>query len=298
VPFASVNGLEICFHVDGDPTGEPVLLIAGLGVQLIDWPAHIVEGLVDAGCRVIRFDNRDVGLSTVIEGPSDAGAVFDAMLNGGEPDVAYGLDDMADDAVGLLDALDVQAAHVVSASLGAMVAQTMAIRHPDRVATLTSIMSTTGASDVGQPTSEAVEALLSVPPAPGRTSHIEHGVTMAKVWASPDHYDIDELRVLFGRSWDRVGGNQAEGKGRQFCALLTAAPRDAALAELQMPALVIHGTADTLIALNGGERTARCIPNAELIPIEGMGHDLPRAFGPTILKGITELIFTSARATN
>lgn len=297
MPLIAVNNIELFYEAAGDPSGPPVLLIAGLGVQLINWPDYFVDPLVEAGLYVVRFDNRDVGLSTTFDGaPHDPQAVLASVLAGEEPGVAYTLDDMAADAVGLLDALDIDAAHVVGVSMGAMIAQTVATTFPDRVLTLSSLMGTTGAPDVGQPTPKAMEALLAAAPSPDRHEVIAHQIKTAQVWASPDHFDMERLRNLFNASWDRVGGPHALNAGRQFCAIVAAPARDAALRLVTVPALVIHGQADTLISMSGGERTADCLAHAKLVLIDGMGHDLPPAFAPGIAHEIIDLVAQGAAA--
>ena len=187
VPHIAVNDLELSYETAGDPNDPPLLLIAGLGVQLIDWAAHFVDPLVERGLFVIRYDNRDIGLSTTFEGGEhDPQAVLDAVARGDRPNIAYTLDDMADDAAGLLDALGIESAHIAGVSMGGMIAQATAIRHPLKVRSLTSIMSTTGAADVGYPTPEAMEAILSSAPGTERQDIISHNMRSAKVWASPD----------------------------------------------------------------------------------------------------------------
>jgi pimeloyl-ACP methyl ester carboxylesterase len=174
--------------------------------------------------------------------------------------------------------------------MGGKIAQTTAIRHPEKVRSLTSIMSTTGAPDVGQPTAEALEAILSSGPGTERSDVIAYNLENAKVWASPDHFDAARLGQLFQDSWDRAGGPQALNAGRQFCAIVASTPRDEALRSLDMAALVVHGTADTLIAQTGGQRTAEMISRATLLVIEGMGHDLVPAFVPEIVQAMTTVI--------
>jgi len=291
VPPVSVNNIELFYETAGDPRHPPLLLIAGLGVQLIDWPAYFVDPLVEHGLYVIYYDNRDIGLSTTFDGGQpDPHAVMGALLSGEDPNIAYTLAAMADDAAGLLDALGIESAHVAGVSMGAMIAQTAAIRHPEKVRSLTSIMSTTGAPDVGQPTAEAMEAILSSAPGTERSEVIAYNVQCAKVWASPDHFDAARLERLFQDSWDRADGPQALNAGRQFCAIVACTPRDEALASLDIPALVVHGTADTLVPQTGGQRTAEMIDGATLLLIEGMGHDLVPAFVPEIVQAMTTVI--------
>lgn len=289
-----MNDLELYYEIAGDPANPPVLLIAGLGAQIVSWPPHLIDGLVEAGHCVITYDNRDIGLSTVFEGPTDPEPVMEAMLSGAEPDVAYTIADMADDGAGLLDALGIESAHVVGVSMGGMIAQLVAIRHPAKTTSLTSIMSNTGALDAGQPTPEAMEAIMTPGPADDRDEAIAHNVNTAKIWASPGHFDAERLHNVFSEQWDRMGGSQNSNTGRQFCAIIASPAREELLAELTLPTLVVHGTEDTLITPSGGERTASLVAGAELVLIEGMGHDLPPVFSARIVEAIGGLVSAAA----
>lgn len=291
MPTIAANDVELYYETAGDPSGPAILLIAGLGVQMIDWADYFVEPLIQAGNHVIRFDNRDIGLSTKFDGaPHDPQLVVDALLAGEPPAVAYTVHDMAADCAGLLDALNIEAAHVVGVSMGGMIAQTVAIDHPHKVLSLTSIMSSTGAPDVGQPSPEAMTAIITPAPSQVREEVIEHNMTSARIWASPGLFDATRLRSLFEQAWDRAGGNQGLNTGRQFCAIMATGPRDEALAAVSAPTLVVHGTADTLINASGGQRTANCIPGSELLLIEGMGHDLPVSMVEIVVTAISKLI--------
>lgn len=291
MPVANVGEIELYYEIDGHDGDPPLMLIAGLGVQQIDWAGRILEPLVEAGHRVITYDNRDIGLSTTFDGaPGDPQKVVDALLSGQQPTLAYTLADMADDAAGLLDALGIESAHVLGLSMGGMIAQALAIAHPSRVRSLTSIMSSTGSPDVGQPSPDALAAILGGAASDDRESQIEQGLRSARVWASPGLFDEATLRASFEAAWDRAGGSQIANPGRQMCAIVASPPRDEHLAELDVPALVIHGSADTLIAPSGGEHTAELIPDAKLLMIDGMGHDLPEVFRPQIVAAVTELI--------
>lgn len=292
MPTAAVNGVELYYDTLGNPDGQPVLLVAGLGVQMIDWPDHFVEPLVQAGHHVIRYDNRDIGLSTQFDdGFGEPLKLVElALLEQPMPELAYTLDDMADDGAALLDSLGIEAAHVIGSSMGGMIAQTIAIRHPNKVKSLTSIMSATGHPDVGQPTPEALAALTTEGPTEHRDERVAHGVKIGQVWASPAHFDESALRAMLEADWDRVGGAQAENGGRQLCAIITGGARDEALAELTMPTLVVHGDKDPLVTPSGGDRTAACIPGAELLKVAGMGHDLAAAFCPQIIEAIESTI--------
>ena len=297
MPHIDVNNVSLFYETVGDPDHPPILLIAGLGVQLIDWPDHFVTPLVEAGNYVILYDNRDIGLSTTFDGaPHDPQVVMDSLLKGDEPEVAYTLADMAGDAAGLIEALGFEAAHIVGVSMGAMIAQLTAIMFPNRVRSLTSIMSTTGAPDVGQPLPHALAAILSSAPGSDRDEIIAHNMTCARVWASPGQFDAIRMQKLFEESWDRVGGPQAENTARHICAIVASPPRDEALGSVSVPTLVVHGTADVLIAPSGGERTAASIPGATHLGVEGMGHDLPPSAASDIVHALSELIATSQAA--
>ena len=282
--LVDVNGVTLCYEELGDPDEPTLLLIMGLGGQLIDWPDGFCHQLVDRGLHVVRYDNRDVGLSTHLPGPVDVFAVLQAVGNGTTPDVPYLLSDMAADAVGLLDHLGVSQAHVIGVSLGGMIAQTVALKHRDRITSLTSIMSTPG-PDVAPPTFEALNALLS-PPATTVPEAQELSVAKAAVWGSPGLYDEDEIRDRVRRAWGRHYDPQ--GTARQFAAILASGDRTSALGSLDLPTLVIHGTADTLIPSGGGDATAAAIPGAELLLVEGMGHDLPRPLWPQLVEAIAK----------
>lgn len=295
MPHIAANGVDLYYEVAGNPAHPPVLLIAGLGAQIVGWPPHFIDALIASGHYVITYDNRDIGLSTTFDGgETNPEPVMEAMLAGTKPDVAYTLADMADDGAALLDALGIDSAHVAGVSMGGMIAQLVAIRHPAKVQSLTSIMSATGALDAGQPTPEALEAIMTPNPVTDRDGAIAHSVDTAKIWASPGHFDPERLDSVFGAQWDRAGGSQASNTGRHFCAIIATPSREDGLAELGVPTLVVHGTEDPLITPSGGERTASLIPGAELILIEGMGHDLPPIFTERIAQAIGTLVRTAA----
>jgi len=234
---------------------------------------------------VVRYDNRDVGLSSRIDAKGgDFMTSFLAASQGQPVDAPYLLTDMAADAIGLLDHLGIDQAHVVGASMGGMIAQTIAIEHPDRVLTLTSIMSTTGEPGVGQPTPAAMERLIVAPPT-DRNSAIEASVASTKVIGSPDHFDEDRVRVRAAAAYDRAFS--PAGTARQLIAILASGSRAEALRALKVPTLVIHGDVDALVTTSGGRRTADLVPGAELLIVEGMGHDLPLAMWPQIVEAIT-----------
>ncbi len=290
--IAPVNGIEIGYETYGDPDGEPLLLVMGLGAQLIAWPIELVDALVDRGFHVVRYDNRDVGLSTKFDGAGgDFLTTFMAATQGEPIETAYQLSDMAADGMALLDHLGIESAHVVGASMGGMIAQTMAIEHPARVRTLTSIMSTTGEPEVGQPTPEAM-AILVRPVATTRDEAIENSVAGTRVIASPDHFDESVSRQRAAEAYDRCF-NPA-GVARQLLAIVASGSRAEGLAQLDVPTVVIHGDVDPLVTPSGGQRTAELVPGAELIMIEGMGHDLP----PAILGQVVEAVTSLAARTN
>jgi pimeloyl-ACP methyl ester carboxylesterase len=281
MPRARANGIELEYDTRGDPAGPPLLLVMGLGGQLIAWDDAFCDLLADEGFWVVRYDNRDVGLSTKFEATPD----FSALLSGDRSSVPYLLADMAEDAAGLLDALDVSAAHVVGVSMGGMIAQNLAIAHPDRVLTLTSIMSTTGDPAVGAPHPEALSVLLSRPPS-GREAVIEHDLTNTRVIASPGvPFDEERERRRATASYDRCFC--PEGTARQFAAILASPDRTASLRQLGVQTLVVHGADDPLIDASGGRATAAAIPGAALVVIPGMGHDLPVPLWPDLVAHIS-----------
>jgi pimeloyl-ACP methyl ester carboxylesterase len=276
---ASVNGVEIAYETFGDSAHPTMLLIMGLGVQMLGWDEEFCGMLAARGYRVVRFDNRDVGHSTKLAGGPPADVM--AAVAGDTSSASYLLDDMAADCVGLLDELGAEAAHVVGASQGGMIGQAVAIGHPERVLSLTSIMSTTGDRSVGQPHPEAIPALLTRPAA-DRDGFINFVVGAWKVIGSPAfELDEDALRARAGASYDR--GIFPDGTARQLVAILASGDRTEALRKLDVPTTVVHGTDDVLIDVSGGRATAAAIPGARLELIEGMGHDLPPALWPRLI---------------
>lgn len=277
---ASTGPISLEYEILGSPQDPPVLLVMGFTAQLIAWPDRFCQLLVDRGLQVIRFDNRDCGLSTKFDGVSvDPGAVMAAHMAGSEiPPVPYTLSDMAADAVGLLDHLDIVDAHIVGASMGGMIVQTMAIEHPERVRTMTSIMSMTGELEYGSPTPEAATVLLAPPPA-DRQAYVANSVA-AKVWQSRRYFDEERVKAEAARAYDRAF--YPEGAARQLAAIYASGARDAGLRQLQIPTLVIHGTDDTLLQPDGGQRTAELVPGATLLMVSDMGHDLPDPLLPLV----------------
>ncbi len=281
------TGIEIAYETFGAPGGRPLLLVNGLGAQMIGWHPELCTALVAEDFFVVRFDNRDVGRSTHLQDAPRPD--LDAAMAGDFSSASYRLEDMAADAVGLLDALGVDQAHVVGVSLGGMIAQTMAIRHPDRVRSLTSIMSTPWFG-IASPTAAVQVALsaLSTSPPTTRAEAVERAVTLRKIIGSPG-YPMDKpwIREVAGQSYDRCF--DPTGIARQRLAVGASGDRTAALAHVTAPALVVHGDADPWIPLRAGQATAAALPNVELLVVPGMGHDLPRGIWPTLVAAISRL---------
>ncbi len=282
----SVNGVELCHQTFGHPTDPPLLLVMGLGAQMILWPEELFIGLAARGRYVIRFDNRDVGLSTKTPGPPpDVLALMTRRATGGEvgpADVPYTLSDMAADAAGLLDAMGIEQADVVGASMGGMIAQHLAFEHPERVRSVTSIMSTTGHPAVGQASPEAIGVLLRPPPA-SRNEAIAQGMAASRVISGP-LWDEDDARRRATESYDRMF--HPVGPAFQLAAIVASGDRTEQLGTVRAPFLVIHGRLDPLIDVSGGVATADAVPGAELVLFEEMGHNLPRPLFPQLIEAI------------
>jgi pimeloyl-ACP methyl ester carboxylesterase len=271
MPTAAANGVSLEYETAGEPGHPPLLLIMGLGGQLVAWDDRLVDALVQRGLFVIRFDNRDIGRSTWMDNlpVPDLQAAF----TGGAFAPPYLLADLADDAAGLLDALGIDAAHVLGVSMGGMIAQSLAIRHRSRVRTLVSIMSTTGDPTVGWPHNEAVAVLLTAVE-PGREAAQDSAVRAWKIIGSPGFpLHEDRVRASAGAAYDR--GVNPDGLLRQMAAIIGSPDRTPDLRLLDLPTLVIHGEADLLVDPSGGRATADAIPGAQLWSVPGMGHDLP-----------------------
>ncbi|WP_051716834.1 alpha/beta fold hydrolase [Streptomyces megasporus] len=282
MPRALSNGMELEYDTFGDPSRPTVLLIMGLGTQMTAWRPEFCRAVAERGFHVVRYDNRDCGLSTFLDDCPTPD--IRAVLAGDTSTVPYLIADMARDAVGLLDALGVEAAHVVGASMGGMIAQQFAIDHPDRVLSLCSIMSTTGARSVGRATSEALAALTAPPPG-SREEAVERAVRSAAVIGSPAYPTPDEeLRERAAAAYDR--SHRPEGFVRQYAAILASPDRTPHLRAVTVPTLVVHGADDPLIDRDGGEATAAAVPDAELVVLPGMGHDLPEPLWPTIVDAV------------
>jgi pimeloyl-ACP methyl ester carboxylesterase len=274
----TVGEVTLDVHVDGPSGGEVVLLIAGLGMQRVVWPPELLAALHEAGYRTVAADNRDSGRSTVLPGEvTDLPRGTD-----GWPRPAYGLDTMAADLAGVLDHLRVDRAHVVGLSMGGMIAQHLAIGHRDRVATLTSVMSTTGARRTGWPHREVRWVLTSPPPTDDRAAYVDHVARMGRAIGTPGHVDEDRLRARALVTWER--GVHPHGTARQFLAIRADGDRTDRLAGVAAPTLVLHGTADPLIDVSGGHATAAAIPGARLELLDGVGHDLPVAMLPPVVE--------------
>lgn len=278
------SGIEIEYESMGDPSRPTMLWIMGFTAQMIAWHDDFMKLFVDAGYHVVRFDNRDCGLSTKFDGV-DANvekAVMAAMMGDPAPQVPYTLSDMAADAVGVLDALGIEKAHIIGASMGGMIAQTVAIEHPHRTISLTSIMSTVGDLNYGTPTEEAMAVLTAAPPS-DRAAFIEASL-LARIWCSKRWFNEDEARERAAREFDRMF--YPEGASRQMAAIYASGDRSDALRALEVPTLVIHGRDDLLLQPSGGERTAELVPGAALLMLNDMGHDVPRPLWPVFVDSI------------
>jgi pimeloyl-ACP methyl ester carboxylesterase len=284
--FADANGIRLCYDTFGAPDAPAILLIMGLATQMIAWDEAFCTRLAARGYCVIRFDNRDIGLSTRIDaaGVPDIGAALAAALQDKPIAAPYLLDDMADDAIGLLDALGVARAHVVGASMGGAIAQVLAIRHPQRLLSMTSIMATSGAPGLPPPTQEAM-AVLMKPPAPDKAAYIEsysHTMRVLRNGSFPEEEARDAARAeaAFAR------GLNPAGAARQLVAILASGSRKRQLAGVRVPTLVLHGDADPLVPLACGVDVAETVPGARLVVVEGMGHALPLLCWPQIIDAI------------
>lgn len=273
MPIATANGLQIAYDTFGEPSDAAMLLIMGLGQQLIAWDEQFCRQLADSGLYVIRFDNRDVGLSSKMEpaGVPDIDDLIGKMLQGEAARAPYAIEDMADDAAGLLDALGVEYAHVCGVSMGGMIAQAMAIRYPVRVLSLISVYSGTGDPEYFQPQPDALELLLTPPP-DDRKGFIDHNVKTFRAISGPGcPFDEPWVRDRLAAAYDR--SFYPEGVVRQFAAVMTQENRKPLLGDISAPTLVIHGSDDPLMPVAAAEDTAAAIPGADLLVIEGMGHD-------------------------
>lgn len=286
MPNVTANGIQIEYDTFGDRSSPALLLIMGGGSQMIYWEAEFCELLAKKGCFVIRFDNRDIGLSTKFE---EAGIPDMMAAMKGEPVIpAYTLEDMADDAVGLLDALGIEKAHVCGASVGGMIAQVISYRHPERVLSLTSIMSSTGNPELPQIKPEILAEVYK--PVPDeRETYIEHQLRMwRKLWSPGFPFEEERLRTLMAESYDR--SYYPQGMARQSAAVLAHGYQRPLIASIKAPTLVIHGDKDPFMSVEGGKETAELIPGAKLLIIDGMGHDMPKGAWQTITDAISNHI--------
>jgi pimeloyl-ACP methyl ester carboxylesterase len=282
-----VGELELCYETFGDRSDPPLLLVMGLASQMVVWDDEFCEAVAARGFWVIRFDNRDCGRSTILR-DSPPPTRMQLMIR--QPaGAAYALEEMADDAAGLLDALEVDSAHVVGASMGGMIAQLIAIRHPDRVRSLVSIMSTTGNRWVGRPSPRIARLLLRRVPR-DREGYLEDFAFLYRTIGSPRYYNEARARALGERCFER--GIHRAGTARQMAAIVTAKDRTDKLKRLDLPATVIHGDVDPLVNPSGGRATVKAIPGARLVMIPGMGHDLPPEVWDQVLD---EIEATTAR---
>jgi pimeloyl-ACP methyl ester carboxylesterase len=268
------NGIAINYEDRGPADGTPILLVNGYSSTMLSWPEELMDGLRDKGFRVIRYDNRDVGKSEKLKGLPQISDVAKAVREGREPAIPYRLADMAADGIGLLDALGIDRAHVMGISMGGMIVQRMAIHHPERLFSVTSIMSTTGNPDLPQASDEAMKALQAQPPSEEREDVIRHRMAGRRVYQSPAYPMPEEaLYERCAREFDYM--YYPEGAIRQYAAIVGDGSRVDELKQVRVPFLVIHGDADPLVPPPGGEDTAKSVPGAKHVVIEGMGHDLP-----------------------
>jgi pimeloyl-ACP methyl ester carboxylesterase len=277
------SGITLCYETFGDPSDPTALLVMGLGTQMVAWQEDFCLQLASRGLHVVRFDNRDIGRSTHLDGAPPS---IRQLLMRSKAAAHYRLSDMADDAAGLLSELDLSPAHVIGASMGGMIAQTLAARHPDKVRSLVSIMSNTGTRWSGQPTFRIYPLFLRRAPE-GRAAFVAHTERLfAAIGSSGLPRDPADIHEIASTSYDR--DHDPAGPGRQLAAILASGDRTAELRRIVAPTLVVHGTADPLVSHSGGRATAKAIAGAKLMSVEGMGHDMPRAVWPRLIDAIAE----------
>ncbi|MHA1884307.1 MAG: alpha/beta fold hydrolase [Promethearchaeota archaeon] len=290
MPKAKVNNIEIEYETFGNTSDKPLLLVMGLGAQMLSWDDDFCKMLIEKGFYVIRFDNRDVGLTSKCEegGEPNLMEIFTKFQAGETIESPYSLEEMADDAVGVLDALNIEKAHICGASMGGMIVQIIAFRHSSRVLSLTSIMSTTGNPELPQATPEAMQALVTPVP-PERDAYIENSIRVGKLlYGSGFPYDEEKRRKLAGILFDRCF--YPPGFARQLLAIVANGNRKSKLASIKVPTLIVHGGDDPLVPVEGGKDTHEAIPGSELIIIDGMGHSLP----PETWRQVTDAIKANA----
>jgi pimeloyl-ACP methyl ester carboxylesterase len=296
MPTTTANGVELFFETFGDPADPTLLLVCGLGAQCVGYDDPFCEQIAGLGVHLVRYDNRDTGLSTHLDGVEvDAVAAVVSSMSGEAVDGPYTLSDMAADGMALLDALEVESAHVVGASMGGMIVQTMAIEHPERVRSLTSIYSTTGEPGVGEPKPDVLAALGGIMvPAEDRATQVAQGVELARLIGSPAVFDEHRARyrteLFVDRSYDPAGVS------RQMVAILASGSRAEQLPSVTAPTVVLHGNADPLVDISGGRRTAELVPGASFTELDGMGHDLPPQYWDRIVDGIDSAVRAGAPA--
>ncbi len=270
VKVAPVRGIRLAYETFGDPEDPTILLVMGLGTQMIAWPDEMCEALAAAGHHVVRFDNRDAGLSTFVDAPPPS--IPDLALR---RNVAYTLDDLAADAFALLDHLGIERVHLAGTSMGGFISQTMALRSPERIRTLCLSMTSTGSRRVGRPTPATIRQVATAKPPTTREEAMDDAVSSWKVLGTPDRIEEDRLRELAGIGWDR--NHDPAGRLRQLGAIMAQPDRTKDLRNLRVPTLVVHGLEDPLVPVTGGLALAKAIPGATFIGHHGAGHDIPRS---------------------
>ncbi|MDX6198693.1 MAG: hypothetical protein QOJ79_1844 [Actinomycetota bacterium] len=288
----AANGIELAYETFGDPTDPPAVLVMGLGTQMIAWPDALCEQIAGGGRYVVRFDNRDVGLSTHLHG-TRAPDVKDILLRRKRP--VYRIDDMAEDLIGLLDGLGLDQAHLVGASMGGFIVQTAALAHPERVLSQTLIMTSTGSRRVGQARPRLITRLMGKRGTLDREAAMELAVeTFGVIGSRGDLFDAEHVRDLAGRSYDRA--HDPAGYVRQLGAVLAQSNRTRGLTKLRIPTLVMHGLHDPLVNVSGGVALARLIRGAKFVGFSGMGHDLPRRLWAQMAQEVLLVTAPGARA--
>jgi pimeloyl-ACP methyl ester carboxylesterase len=284
---ARANGIDIEYETLGDRSHPAMLMIMGLGAQLVHWPDTFCQGLAERGFHVVRFDNRDSGLSTKFTsaGRPDLSAVVTQVMMGQRADVPYRLDDMAADAVGLIDALGIAKAHMIGASMGGSIAQLVAFHHPARTRSLVSMMSTSGRPELGAAEREVVKVILGRPPPDDREALIRHILRVRQAIGSPRHPESEaEHRALVERALVRA--YNPDGNDRQYAAVIASGHRVELLAKVRVPTLVLHGEDDPLLPQDHARDTAMLVPGAEIEVYPGWGHDIPKGMIPTLVERI------------